>query len=124
MTTNSSGQLDLNHWLIRLIAYIIDAIIIGIVAEIIAIIIGIAIILSGAFFLFVGFGLFFLTFGILSILRCLLGRNNRQKNYGITGTDGDWRQDNTREIIHSQHKQNLSAFPLSRLDNRSCNGWT
>jgi uncharacterized RDD family membrane protein YckC len=68
MTTSSNGQIDFSHWLIRLVAYIIDAIIISIVAEIIAVIIGIAIILSGAFFLFVGFGLFFLTFGILSIL--------------------------------------------------------
>jgi uncharacterized RDD family membrane protein YckC len=67
-TSNSSGQIDFNHWLIRLVAYIIDAIIVSIVAEIIAVIIGVAIILSGAFFLFVGFGLFFLTFGLLSIL--------------------------------------------------------
>ncbi|MGA3289542.1 MAG: RDD family protein [Candidatus Bathyarchaeia archaeon] len=69
MTTSSSGgQIDFMHWLVRLIAYIIDAIIIGIVAEILAVIVGIAIILSGAFFLFVGFGLFFLAFGILSLL--------------------------------------------------------
>jgi len=57
MTTESSGQLDLMHWLIRLIAYIIDAIIVGIVATILAFIVGV-----------IFFGLFFLAFGILSIL--------------------------------------------------------
>jgi uncharacterized RDD family membrane protein YckC len=35
MSTESSSQLDLNHWLIRLVAFIIDSIIIGIVASII-----------------------------------------------------------------------------------------
>jgi len=66
--SNSAGQLDFNHWLIRLIAYIIDAIIIIIVSVIIGLIIAISIVLTGAFFLFVGYGLFFFTFGILSIL--------------------------------------------------------
>ena len=55
-------------WLWRLIAYIIDSIIVGIVAFIIEFIIGIAIVLSGAFFLFVGYYFFFLAFGLLSIL--------------------------------------------------------
>ena len=69
MTTgNSSGQIDFNHWLIRLIAYIIDAIIIIIVSAIIELIIAISIVLTGAFFLFVGYGLFLFTFGILSLL--------------------------------------------------------
>jgi uncharacterized RDD family membrane protein YckC len=35
MSTGSSSQFDINHWLIRLIAFIIDSIIIGIVASII-----------------------------------------------------------------------------------------
>jgi uncharacterized RDD family membrane protein YckC len=35
MSTGSSSQLDLNHWLLRLVAFIIDSIIIGIVASII-----------------------------------------------------------------------------------------
>ncbi len=67
MTTDNQ-QLDLGHWLVRLVAYIIDAILITIVAYIIGFIIAISVILTGAFFLFVGFGLFFLTFAILSIL--------------------------------------------------------
>ena len=66
--SNSSGQLDLMHWVTRLVAYIIDAIIIAIVSWIIGVILAIAIVLTGAFFLFVGAGLFFLTFGLLSIL--------------------------------------------------------
>ena len=33
--SSSTGQIDFNHWLIRIIAYIIDSIIIGIVAAII-----------------------------------------------------------------------------------------
>jgi len=69
MTTNGSiGQIDFNHWLTRLIAYIIDAVIIAVVAVIIGIVLALAIVLSGAFFLFVGYGLFFLTFGLLSLL--------------------------------------------------------
>jgi uncharacterized RDD family membrane protein YckC len=35
MATGSSSQLDMNHWLLRLVAFIIDSIIIGIVAGII-----------------------------------------------------------------------------------------
>jgi len=67
-TSNTAGQIDFTMWLWRLIAYIIDSIIIGIVVAIIDFIIGLAIVLSGAFFLFAGFGLFFLVFGVLSIL--------------------------------------------------------
>ncbi len=66
--SSSTGQIDFGHWVIRLVAYIIDSIIIGIVAGIIGIILAAAIVLSGSFFLFAGYGLFFLTFGILSLL--------------------------------------------------------
>jgi len=66
--SNSSGQFDFTPWLIRLIAYIIDAIIIIVASVIIGVIIAISIVLTGAFFLFVGYGLFFFTFGVLSIL--------------------------------------------------------
>lgn len=68
MTTNSGGQVDFMVWVIRLVAYIIDAIIISIVSFIIGVILAAVIVLSGAFFLFVGYWLFLLTFGILSIL--------------------------------------------------------
>ena len=40
MSTGSSSQFDMNHWLLRLIAFIIDSIIIGIVASIISLIFG------------------------------------------------------------------------------------
>ena len=73
-TNNSSGQIDLGHWLLRLVAYIIDAIIIGIVTVIFAIIIGIALAITafatGGLFSFSGLGFWFSTgiFGLLSIL--------------------------------------------------------
>ncbi|MGA2681113.1 MAG: RDD family protein [Candidatus Bathyarchaeia archaeon] len=68
MTANSSVQIDFNHWLARLVAYIIDAVIIIVVSVILGIIVAAAIVLTGAFFLFVGYYLFFLTFGLLSLL--------------------------------------------------------
>ena len=68
MTASSSGQIDFTMWLWRLIAYIIDAIIVSVVSVIIGIIVAAIIVVSGAFFLFVGYWLFLLTFGLLSIL--------------------------------------------------------
>ena len=69
MTNSGNGvQIDLNLWLTRLIAYIIDAVIIIVVSVIIGVIIAISIVLTGPFFLFVGYGLFFFIFGILSLL--------------------------------------------------------
>jgi uncharacterized RDD family membrane protein YckC len=69
MSTGSSSQLDLNHWLLRLVAFIIDSIIIGIVAGIIYFFVIVALIASGGLwfvwgpFLLLGFLL-----GILEIL--------------------------------------------------------
>ena len=72
MTTDSgqSGQLDLMHWLIRLVAYIIDSIIILIPTAIIYFIIFVAIVLSpGSFFLiYGGYLLLPLILGILEVL--------------------------------------------------------
>ena len=68
MSTSNSGQIDFTMWLWRLVAYVIDAIIIGIVVAIIDSIIAISVVLTGSFFLFVGYGLFLLVFGLLSIL--------------------------------------------------------
>ena len=72
MTTESSGQLDFMHWLIRLIAYIIDSIIIFIVTSVLGVIIGLIVALSvlttGSLFLFGGIWLTFGIFGLLSIL--------------------------------------------------------
>jgi len=70
-TSNSSGQIDFMHWLIRLIAYIIDAIIIFVVTTILGIIIAIiavAAIASGSVLFYGGLWLTFGLFGLLSIL--------------------------------------------------------
>ncbi len=99
--SSSTGQIDFGHWVIRLVAYIIDSIIIGIVAGIIGIILAAAIVLSGSFFLFAGYGLFFLTFGLLSLLyfiildvawgatigKRLMGLQVRNVNGGRTSID-------------------------------------
>jgi uncharacterized RDD family membrane protein YckC len=63
--TTDSGQLDFNHWLLRLVAYIIDSIIILIPTYIIWFLITISALFSGAFFLF--------AFGAWLILPLILG---------------------------------------------------
>ena len=64
----TSGQLDLSLWLIRLIAYIIDGIIILVVTVILGIIAAIALVNTGSLFLFGGLWITFGLFGLLSIL--------------------------------------------------------
>ncbi len=64
MSTGSSSQLDMNHWLLRLVAFIIDSIIIGIVAGVIYAILIIFVVLGG--------GLFFV-WGPILLLGFLLG---------------------------------------------------
>jgi len=70
MTNSStSGQLDLTHWLYRLIAFIIDWIIVGIVAYIIYIFAFVAAVLSGSAILIVGTYFFLpLFWGILIVI--------------------------------------------------------
>jgi uncharacterized RDD family membrane protein YckC len=72
MTTGNTGQIDFSHWIFRLIAYVIDSIIIGIVAGIIVFGVFAAFLFTGGLFLFAGFGLYFLLFplilGILEVL--------------------------------------------------------
>ena len=71
-STNKSGQVDFTHWVIRLIAYIIDAIIIFIVTTILGIIvalIAVAAIASGSSVLF--YGGIWLTFGLFGLLSIL-----------------------------------------------------
>jgi uncharacterized RDD family membrane protein YckC len=63
-----SGQLDFSLWLIRLIAYIIDGIIIFVVTVILGIIAAIALVATGSLFLFGGLWITFGLFGLLSIL--------------------------------------------------------
>ncbi len=71
-SSNNSGQIDFTHWVIRLIAYIIDAIIIFIVTTILGIIvavIAVAAIASGSSVLF--YGGIWLTFGLFGLLSIL-----------------------------------------------------
>jgi uncharacterized RDD family membrane protein YckC len=63
--SNSSGQIDFMHWLIRLIAFIIDSIIIAIPTAIVYFIIIFA---SPGFFIFGGFLVIPLILGILEVL--------------------------------------------------------
>ncbi len=69
-TSSNIGQLDFSHWLIRLIAYIIDSIIIAIPTAIIWVIITIAIVFSPASFVAIyGLSLLFpFIFGIIQVL--------------------------------------------------------
>ena len=64
MSTGSSSQIDANHWILRIVAFIIDSIIIGIVASIIYFFVILSIIASG--------GLWFL-WGPVLLLGLLLG---------------------------------------------------
>jgi len=70
MGAESSSGLDLNHWLYRLIAYIIDSIIAGIPAYIIYYVVILSVIYSGA--IFFAWWLFWLLlpliFGIIEVL--------------------------------------------------------
>jgi uncharacterized RDD family membrane protein YckC len=67
----NNEQIDWGHWIIRLVALIIDEILISIVVGILAAILAVASIVSGGiFFLFAGFGLliFWLILGVLAVL--------------------------------------------------------
>lgn len=69
MTSSSnSGQLDFSLWLIRLIAYFIDGLIIFVVTVIIGAIIAVAALATGNFLLYGGIWVTFGIFGLLSIL--------------------------------------------------------
>jgi uncharacterized RDD family membrane protein YckC len=70
LTTNIE-QIDWGHWIIRLIALIIDGIILAVVAAVIGFILAIAAIFSGGFGYFfgaLGFIFFWLIWGILAVL--------------------------------------------------------
>jgi uncharacterized RDD family membrane protein YckC len=68
MSTGTSSQLDLNHWLLRLIAFIIDSIIIGIIASIIYFFITLSILSGGLWFLWGPFLVLGLLLGLLELL--------------------------------------------------------
>ena len=68
MSTGTSSQLDLNHWLLRLVAFIIDSIIVGIIASIIYFFVILSILSGGFWFLFGPFLVLGLLLGLLELL--------------------------------------------------------
>jgi len=69
MSTGSSSQFDLNHWLLRIVAFIIDSIIIFIVASIIYFFVILSLVASGSWLLLWGsFLVLPFLLGILEIL--------------------------------------------------------
>jgi len=69
MSAGSSSQLDMNHWLLRLVAFIIDSVIIGIVASIIYFLVILAIVVSGGLWFLLGpFLLLGFLLGVLEVL--------------------------------------------------------
>lgn len=69
--TTDTAQIDWGHWVVRLVAFIIDGIILAIVAAIIGFILAVALLFGGGFGFFFG-GLGFIAFsfiwGVLSFL--------------------------------------------------------
>lgn len=63
MTHSSSGQLDFNHWLLRLLAYIIDTVIIAVIVGVIWNFALLALIATNNFWL--GIGFYWVTFPFL-----------------------------------------------------------
>ena len=68
MSTEKSSQFDVNHWILRLLAYIIDSIIIGIIAYVIFFFAIIATVFTGGLFFLGFYFLLFFFFGILEVL--------------------------------------------------------
>ncbi len=72
MGTESTPQIDVGHWVLRLVALVIDSIIIGIITWILATLILVPLLLTGAFYSFwLGYGytvLFPFFLGILEVL--------------------------------------------------------
>jgi uncharacterized RDD family membrane protein YckC len=68
MSTGKSSQFDVNHWILRFLALIIDSIIIGIIAWVIYIFAILAFVFSGGLFFFGYYLLLFFFFGILELL--------------------------------------------------------
>jgi uncharacterized RDD family membrane protein YckC len=72
MGTGSSPQIDLGHWVLRLIAYIIDSVITGIVAWILVSFVFVSLLLSEAFYwLYIGWGYYLILLFIVGILQLL-----------------------------------------------------
>ena len=127
--TTSNEQLDFTHWIYRLIAYIIDSIIIGIPAAIIYFIVILAAIVANPFFFVYGGWLVLpFLFGILQFLYFMIldtawGATIGKRLMGLQVQMVNGGKVALRQIIHTQHKQNLRAISLLRLAHRSCNRW-
>jgi uncharacterized RDD family membrane protein YckC len=67
--TTDSGQIDWNNWILRLVAYIIDTVILAIISGIIVFVALAALIASGGAFFF--FGGYFVMLGVLGLLSIL-----------------------------------------------------
>ena len=114
----TSGQLDLSLWLIRLIAYIIDGIIIFVVTLILR---GYSSNSIGCNWLFPSFRwnldyfwTLWITFNtILYHLGRCLGCNNRQKSHGFTSPNSERCENLFYSITYPQHQQNFLAFSPS-----------
>ena len=96
-SAQASGQLDFSLWLIRLIAYIIDGIIITVVAFILGIF------LPGGFLVTVGL------FGLLSILYFIIldvvwGATIGKRLMGLKVETAKGAKGNICSIIHPQHQ--------------------
>ncbi len=70
--TGQSTQIDMNHWLLRLIAIIIDGIIVGIIAWILWFLLTLAVFVIGALAFFAFYGLFFLGWGIIWVIYAVI----------------------------------------------------
>jgi uncharacterized RDD family membrane protein YckC len=71
MATGKSSQLDMNHWLLRIVAFVIDSIIIGVIANILFSFVILSLLFGGGWFFWFGFGYYLgLSFlvGILEVL--------------------------------------------------------
>ena len=68
MSTGKSSQFDVNHWILRFLAFIIDSVIIGVIAYIIYLFAILSLLFSGGLFFFGFYLLLFFFFGILEVL--------------------------------------------------------
>ena len=109
MGTGTSIQFDLGHWILRLIALIIDSIILGVIAWVLLFILLVPVLFTGAFSgLWAAWGFWLgypFAIGILSVLYYLVldvwwGGDTGQASPRLRGSNDKWRQNRLRAIIH------------------------
>jgi uncharacterized RDD family membrane protein YckC len=83
MSTGSSSQFDMNHWLSRFLAFVIDSIIIGIVAYVIYYFVILSLLWSGGWWFWFGWGFYLVLFFLMGILE-LLYFAVMEASYGAT----------------------------------------